>query len=70
MLTAVDRFFANYQREISKSFNAYNDNLNDLYSVQTTEITAFVNEIEGRIKSLHTDKILRTIMTHYTTKQV
>ena len=62
MLGLVDRFFADFEKEVSKSFLSYNDSMAESYGKVQTHIDDLTTEIKEKTASLEGDKVLKTLI--------
>ncbi len=66
MISAVERFFNDFQRDVVQAFRGYNDNMKENYSHITEEIKAFEKGLDEKLEHLGTQRVLKTVISFYT----
>lgn len=62
MITIVERFFADFEKEVAKSITCYNDSMAENYGKVQEHIFELRKEIEEKTASLGSDKVLKTLI--------
>lgn len=62
MMTIVERFFTDFEKEVSKSIICFNESMKEDYSKVEEHISELKKEIEEKSVNLGTDKVLKTLI--------
>ena len=65
MLGLVERFFDDFEKEVVKSMNAYNESMKENYGKLEHEIAGLHQEIHTKSNNLKNDKVLKTVISFY-----
>ena len=65
MLGLVERFFNDFEKEVIKSMNAYNESMKEGYGKLEHEISNMDQEILTKSNNLKGDKVLKTVIGFY-----
>jgi hypothetical protein len=62
MITIVERFFSDFEKEVNKSIICYNDSMKENYGHVEDHIVALKKEIEDKAATLGGEKVLKTVI--------
>ena len=62
MLTIVERFFTDFEKEVGKSIICYNESMKESYGKVNEHIEDLKKEIAEKTTSLGNDKVLKVII--------
>jgi hypothetical protein len=62
MITLVDRFFSDFEKEVDKSICCYNDSMTTNIGQLQDHIAHLTREIEEKSMTLATEKVLKTLI--------
>ncbi len=62
MVTLVERFFNDFEKEVNKSVIAYNDSMKESYGKVEEQISKVKTELESKSSCLGNEKVLKTII--------
>jgi hypothetical protein len=62
MLVIVERFFDDFEKEVSKSIVCFNESIKEKAQKTEESITALTKEVEEKVESLASEKVLRTLI--------
>lgn len=65
MVTLVERFFNDFEKEVSKSVVSYNDSMKESYGKIEESISKVKGELELKSAYLGNEKVLKTIIGFY-----
>lgn len=61
----VERFFEDFEKEVDKSITAFNVSMRESYHQLNIQISSMEKEIQNKISSLATDKVLKTVIGYF-----
>lgn len=62
MITIVERFFTDFEKEVSKSILCYNESMKENYGKVTEHIEELKKEIAEKTTCLGNDKVLKVLI--------
>jgi hypothetical protein len=62
MLTIVERFFSDFEKEVSKSMLCYNESMKENYGKVTEQIAQVRTELAEKSQWLGNDKVLKVLI--------
>lgn len=62
MMTIVERFFTDFEKEVAKSIICFNESMKENYSKVEEHIGELKKEIQEKSTNLGTDKVLKTLI--------
>lgn len=62
MLTVVERFFSDFEKEVSKSIICFNESMKENYTKVDEQVEFLKKEIEEKNLNLNGDKVLKTLI--------
>lgn len=62
MLTIVERFFTDFEKEVAKSILCFNESMKENYTKVEEHIAELTKEIEEKTVNLASDKVLKTLI--------
>lgn len=62
MLTVVERFFTDFEKEVSKSIICFNESMKENYTKVDEQVEFLKKEIEEKNLNLNGDKVLKTLI--------
>ena len=65
MMSLVNRFFDDFQKEVVKNISVYNESMKEGYGKIEHQINGLRQEIQARSNNLKNDKVLKTVIGFY-----
>jgi hypothetical protein len=62
MITIVERFFTDFEKEVAKSIVCFNESMKENYTKVDEHITELKKELEEKSIFLGSDKVLKTLI--------
>lgn len=62
MLTVVERFFVDFEKEVGKSILCFNESMKENYTKVNEHIEELKKEIAEKNNNLHNEKVLKTLI--------
>lgn len=65
MMTVVERFFSDFEKEVSKSIVCFNESMKENYTKVDEHVELLKKEIEEKNTHLQGDKVLKTLISFH-----